>query len=287
MAVIETPVVARAQSDAGYVDWAAILAGAVVAMAISALFLAFGSAIGLSLTEIDTAANSSATWIIIAVALWLIWVQLSGLMGGSYVAGRMRRRIGDAQPSEVSVRDGMHGLLVWAVALLAGTLLTVHLAASGARGLTSLGSSAANAVAQSANGEGIASRLLRPAPTPEGAAAQPNPAPAQTGPDPMAEIARIIVANPDFNFEEDDKAYVASLIAQRTGLPAAEARTRLDETLNTLAATADRARRMGIIGAFLAAASLLVGAMASWWAATKGGDHRDQGLDHSRYALWR
>jgi hypothetical protein len=286
MVVLETPAAARSVVESGYVDWPAIIAGAVVAMAVSALFLAFGSAIGLSFTEIDTARNSSAAWVVIAMAIWLIWVQLSGLIGGSYVTGRLRRRIGDAQSTEVAVRDGMHGLLVWAVSLLAGALLAAYLASLGASSLASFGASGATALTQSTNGQAIAERLLRPAPTAEGVAAPPA-AVTQPGLDPAAEIGRILISNPDFTIEEDDKAYVASLIARRTGLAPAEARTRLDQTLADLAAAADRARRIGIIAAFLTAATLLVGAMASWWAATKGGEHRDQGLDHSRYVIWR
>lgn len=41
-----------------------------------------------------------------------------------------------------------------------------------------------------------------------------------------------------------------------------------------------------IIG-FIAAASLLISAVAAWWAADLGGDHRDRAVDFSRYGGWR
>ena len=40
---------------------------------------------------------------------------------------------------------------------------------------------------------------------------------------------------------------------------------------------AETARRTGIIAAFLTAASLLVSAIGAYWAAQKGGNHRDKG----------
>ncbi len=106
--------VSIAAGDPGhYVDWGAIIAGAFVAAAISLVFLAFGSAVGLSLTSLQASASVSAAGIVIAAALWLLWVQVSSFIGGHYIAGRLRRRIGDALPHEVEVRDGSHGLIVW------------------------------------------------------------------------------------------------------------------------------------------------------------------------------
>jgi hypothetical protein len=52
-------------------------------------------------------------------------------------------------------------------------------------------------------------------------------------------------------------------------------------------ARAGQARRLGVLMAFITAASLLISAVAGWWAATKGGEHRDDAVDHSRYLHWR
>ena len=103
-----------------YVDWGSIIAGAFVAVAASTIFLAFGSAIGLSMTSFQSTSAASATGLAVAGALWLLWVQVSSFAGGGYIAGRMRRQIGDGKPHEVEMRDGVHGLIVWAVGVVLG-----------------------------------------------------------------------------------------------------------------------------------------------------------------------
>ena len=52
---------------------------------------------------------------------------------------------------------------------------------------------------------------------------------------------------------------------------------RLAEELKAEAArVAENARRAGVLAAFLTAASLLVSGAAAFWAAQKGGNHRDK-----------
>jgi hypothetical protein len=81
----------------------------------------------------------------------------------------------------------------------------------------------------------------------------------------------------------DDRAHVAQLVAARTGLSQSDAEKRVDEVLAKADAAvrtaAERARRAGVLLAFLTAASLLAAAAASWWAARLGGRHRDQGVE--------
>jgi len=69
-------------SDASYIDWAAILAGAVFALALSILLMSFGASLGLSLTSPYEGEGLSAVWATIAVGIWFAWV--NGL--------RLRRR---------------------------------------------------------------------------------------------------------------------------------------------------------------------------------------------------
>src|SRR5690554_538196 len=113
----------RAADTSSYVDWPAILAGAVTAAAISVVLLTFGSAIGLSLTNPFGREGVSLFWIAIAMAIWVIWVQVSALMIGGYLTGRMRRRNHDATEHESDIRDGFHGLLVWGTAVLISGIL--------------------------------------------------------------------------------------------------------------------------------------------------------------------
>ena len=84
-----------------------------------------------------------------------------------------------------------------------------------------------------------------------------------------------------------DKTYLVQQIATRSGLSSADSEKRLDETITTLRAQAESARKYGIIIAFLTAASLLISAAAAWWAAISGGKHRDDAVDHSHLTRWR
>ena len=92
----------------------------------------------------------------------------------------------------------------------------------------------------------------------------------------------------------DDKAYLTAQIAARSGVSADEAVKRVDSTMSMIAAetakakqAAETARKIGILVAFLTAASLAVSAAAAWWAAGKGGNHRDAGTDLSHLTAWR
>jgi hypothetical protein len=88
----------------------------------------------------------------------------------------------------------------------------------------------------------------------------------------------------------DDKAYVAHLVATRTGLSQTDAEKRVNEVLAAAEAAvktaAEKARKAGVLLAFLTAASLLAGAAAASWAARLGGQHRDQGVEF-RYLIRR
>lgn len=255
----------EAVNPSHYVDWGSIIAGAFVAVAVSTVFLAFGSAIGLSMTSFQSTNAASATGLAVAGALWLLWVQVSSFAGGGYIAGRMRRRIGDAKPHEVEMRDGTHGLIVWAVALAFGIILTGLLAVSGLSG-----------AAKTINTDYYVEKLVR------------NNAALQSAvPTDNSLIALVLAKNLTFKtFDTDDKTYLVREISTRSGLGAPEAEKRLDETITILKSQADTARRFGILIAFLTAASLLVSAAAAWWAATMGGKHRDESTDHSRFTRW-
>lgn len=330
----DVTVVTSGSSDHhSYVDWPAIIAGIVIASAISVLLLTFGSAIGLSLADFDARDGASPVFIAIVAALWLLLVQVSSFMAGGYVSGRMRRRAGDATPHEVDVRDGMHGLLVWAGAVVLG----VFLASSGLTNLMntvgSVASTATEAASNVAGGvAGEAAEALDPnayfvdtlfrAPAQAGGAAAPatpaaEPAPA-AGATPPADAAAPATpaavtttapttastpaANRDMEalrgeasrillnsvtsgeVPEQDRTYLAQLVAQNTEMSPEEAQARVDEVLTNVQQARDQAtqaaetaRKTAVLAAFLIAAALLVSAVAAYWAAHKGGQHRDEG----------
>jgi len=108
--------------DGSYVDWSAALAGTVVATAIAFVFTTFGAALGLSFIT-PYSGEGSATAALVAVGTWMLWTTISSFMVGGYITGRMRRRVDQASADEVSVRDGIHGLAVWGVAVLIGAVV--------------------------------------------------------------------------------------------------------------------------------------------------------------------
>ena len=75
-----------------------------------------------------------------------------------------------------------------------------------------------------------------------------------------------------------DRAYLGQLVAQRTGVPQPEAEKRVTEALNTAREAANKTRRAAILAGFVTAAALVVSFGAAWWAAMKGGQHRDQSV---------
>lgn len=297
--VITTPTVAAVDDNRSYMDWPAIFAGTLLATAISLVLLTFGSAIGLSATSAFEGEGMSLMWFAIAAGLWLMWVQISAFVAGGYLTGRMRRRFHDASEHESDIRDGSHGLTVWAV----GTLLGAFIAYAGISGAVSTAVTAAGTAAGAAvTAAGSAAeaidpnallidRLMRPgasAPAAD-AAAGTQPAAPQAGAqgdmgESRGEIGRIIVsALGDGEIDEGDKQYLINSVAARAGIPPEEATQRVDQVIEQARqieadarAAADQARRMGMIAAFLTAASLFISAVGAYYGATLGGNHRDK-----------
>lgn len=108
--------------EGSYVDWSSIFAGAAVATCIAFIFSTFGAALGLTLVS-PYAGEGSAVAAAIAVGSWMLWTTISSFMAGGYITGRMRRRMDGASADEVGIRDGVHGLTVWAVGVLVGAVL--------------------------------------------------------------------------------------------------------------------------------------------------------------------
>ncbi len=275
--IIETSGTAGEQS---YVDWPAIIAGIVLASAISLTFIAFGSAVGLNFVDFNAREGASPIFIGIAAALWFLWIHISSFMAGGYLAGRLRRRYYDATEHESDLRDGAHGLLVWAGALVVSAIVTAAGAGAVGNMVGSTLSTATTAASNVAEGAGEAMdpnayfvdtlfRSDRPA------------ADAATARD---EAGRILAqaALGDGTVPEEDRAYLAQSVAANTGLAPDQAQARVDQAIANVEAARQEAveaarvaRNTAIIAAFLLAAASLVSAIAAYWAAQKGGNHRD------------
>ena len=89
---VSPTVVEDQNAAASAVSWAAVIAGAVAAVAITLLLVALGTGIGLSSVSPWSSSNPSATTFTLLAAVWLIIVQwLSSGLGG-YLAGRLRTK---------------------------------------------------------------------------------------------------------------------------------------------------------------------------------------------------
>jgi hypothetical protein len=282
--VIVAAAPAAKADTSSYVDWPAVIAGIVIASAISLVLLTFGSAIGLNFVNFHAGPDVPLIWIAIAAGTWLLWVEVSSFMAGAYVTGRLRRRHFDATEDEADVRDGAHGLLVWGGALVIGGLIAVGGISAAANAVGAAASTLTSAAATVADDAGSAidpnayfvDQLFRPAAT-----ATTPPAADTTGI--RAEAGRIIAQGAIAGSVSDpDKAYLAQVVSTNTGLTAEEANARVTEVITAVdqakaeaAAAAETARKTGVVAAFLTAASLLVSAVGAYWAAQMGGNHRD------------
>ncbi|MCW5722270.1 MAG: hypothetical protein KIS86_14105 [Devosia sp.] len=274
LAVVSTD---TGRDSASYVDWAAIFAGIVFASAVSLLFISFGSAIGLNMVGFQAREGAPPILIGIAAASWFLWVQISSFMAGGYLTGRLRRRHFDATEDESDMRDGAHGLVVWAGAMVVGAVLAVGGVGAVANAVGSAASTAAIAASNVAEdavdpNAYFVDTLFRSAQPVDAAVARD-------------EAGRIFTqaALGNGTVTAEDRAYLASLVAANTGLTPEEAQARADQVIANVEAArqqaieaARMARNTAIIAAFLLAASSLVSAIGAYWAAQKGGNHRDK-----------
>lgn len=292
MAIVESRPATTAvitDDDRSYVDWPAIIAGAVLATAISFVMLTFGSGIGLSMASFETGGGAPAFWFAVVAALWLLWVQVSSFLAGGYLTGRLRKRHHDATEHESDIRDGSHGLVMWG----AGVILAAAIAFAGLGGVLGAAGTAVGAIgsgvgavteeiADRFEGEGLlVDRLLRAGPR----ATQPVPGEIR------GEIGRILLASAaEGELDAADREYLVSVVSARAGIPPEEAEARIDQIVaqaNQIEAearaAAETTRIFGVLAAFLTAATLMIGAAAAYFAATLGGKHRDS---NTVFAEW-
>jgi len=229
----------------------------------------------------------------LTAAIWLIVTQWLSAAVGGYIAGRLRTRWIGTHTHEIFFRDTAHGLITWAVA----TIFVAALLAASAFSSAGAAGHAASEMAQA--GMAAAGRGMRPAPMaapPSGVSPADSyeidrllrpanaGASAQAGPDLKAEVSRII-ANAALagGMPDGDRAYLAVLVAARTGVSQAEAQKRVDDFVSSVqnAATkakeaADTARKAAAQAAIYLALSLLVGAFIASVSAAIGGRLRDE-----------
>jgi hypothetical protein len=276
----DLPVPVRADLEAPgphYLRWSPILAGAIVAAALSFVLLAFGSALGFAVASPSSSWRDTSSALALLGGLWLVLTSLASFGLGGYLAGRLRSSWSAAIPHEVEFRDGIHGLLVWGLAIIIGVLLAFAAARP-------------------------APVAARPDPTtPTASTAEPLLAfeldrlfrsdrrPADVGNDPeiRAQAARIITSGLGHTgMAADDRAYLVRLVEMRTGLPHPEAENRVTQVIAQASDAIARARRGAVILAFMIGASLMLGAAVAWLMAALGGEHRDGAVAPHFWRRW-
>jgi hypothetical protein len=278
MAMTETVAVIEGD-DASYLEWRPIIAGAFVAAALSFVLVAFQAAIGMA------TASPAPTWRDASIALWVlsgfyaILVALFSFGLGGYVTGRMRAPLkGEATDDAVEFRDGVHGVLAWALATLIGALLALALAQSATR-------LAAPSAGSAGPGATLAAENTLPYELDQLFRAERRPADVDMTYS-RAEAGRILLTAAGHNgVSAEDRAYLNRLVASRTDLGAPEAEARVNAIVARAHEALRRARATGVIVGFMTAAALLIGAAAAWFGACAGGHHRDTGTP-PRMSRW-
>src|SRR4051794_30134913 len=155
---------------ASFVEWGAVIAGAFLAAAISFVLLTFGAAIGLSAVSPWPNSGASAKVIASLAVFWAMAQQIGSIMVGGYVAGRMRSRWHEPG-HEAEFRDGLHGALVWAVAVLLSALLVFMTAGVAASTGADIAGKAVGSVASSSDPmDAVLDTMLGPTATAQAAA---------------------------------------------------------------------------------------------------------------------
>ena len=272
-------------------SWGGIIAGVFTATAVTFVFIALGSGIGLSLASPFSASPSAGTLTVLG-AVWLVFAQAVGFATGGYVAGRLRREPMPVHTSETNFRDAASGLVVWAIGVVVTSILlaaAAEKAGSAAATTATVGAAAAGVAGASSQSSPIdyfTDTLLRTtpqAPSAAGGAAAGGAAATATVPDDRAmhaQVGRILTtAVAATTIAPDDRTYLAQIVSARTGMSMDDAQKRVDDVVSRARASvtqaADTARKAGAYLSFWTFMSLLFGAACATLGGMLGGDLRD------------
>jgi len=254
--------------------WPAIFAGALLAATLAMVLHSFAAAIGLAVSSTaPTWRDSSfALWLLSGIYLVLVAVAAYGV--GGYLAGWIRAWSGAADEGAAAndTTNGIHGLLVWAVAtLISALIVAATVLVSSSLAAPSGGNAGPNA---SVGGEKIIAydidRLFRT----DGRYPQTDYARARSEADRI-----LLTASSHSGVSTEDRQYLTRLVSAQTNLSAADAERRVDATIVRARDNINRARRSAVILAFMAGAAALLGAVVAWFATATGAKHaQDQSL---------
>jgi hypothetical protein len=245
----------------------------------------------------------------VSAILWLTFTQVVAAGTGGYLAGRLRTKWIAVHTDEVYFRDTAHGFLAWAVASLVTAALLTSVIGSIVNGGVQAGASVAGRIATTtgvAGSEIVKSNsndpmgyfidsLFRkdiisaadPMVSAEGVVMlgnTPEPVIARS----ELEVTRIFLNTLQTeSLPADDIRYVGKIVSQHTGLSQSAAEKRVIDTYTRAQVklrdaeaaakeVADKSRKASAYAALWLFISLLMGAFVASFAATYGGQQRDQ-----------
>jgi hypothetical protein len=267
MTIVEPVAVITEEEQTSYMQWGPAVAGALAAAALAFVLHTFAAAIGLAVSSSAPTWRDSSLILQLLSGLYLVFAAILAFGVGGYLAGRMRSPIAGSD-DEIEFRDGSNGILVWSIAIVLTVLMTWAAAQSVAR--VAAPSAGSPGAAQSVAGENLIAydldQLFRADRRPQNV----DLAYARS------EASRILLtAAGHAGITPDDRAYLIRLTAANTGLQPPEAERRVDIAIVQARDNIRKARRAGVILAFMAGAAALLGAAVAWFAACTGGQHRD------------
>ena len=260
-------------------SWSSIIAGALFAAALAFILHSFAAALGLAVSSAAPTWRDASFALVLLSGLYLVVVAVLTYGLGGYLAARIRSPSTETPTIDADYRDGVHGLLTWALAtVLTGLLLVIAAQALPRLAAPSAGSAGP---ATSVAGENIIAfdldRLFR------GGERRPQVDMERV----RAEAARILLTvSGHEGMRADDRAELVRLVSATTGLSSADADRRVTEVSGQAKRNIDRARRSAVLLAFMAGAAALLGAAAAWFAAIEGGAHRDSRSPIPHYLDW-
>jgi len=279
------------ESAISAVSWAAVIAGAVIAAALSLALFAGGTGLGFLSISPWSGEGATAPAIGIGLIVWMLATQVVAYGIGGYVAGRLRTKWVDVHSDEVYFRDTAHGFLVWALSAVVSAVLLGASIATLASGVARAGASmaagagtAATAAAAAGGGDAMAQvqgyfsdALLR--------SERPDAVSDRNGA--REEVGRIVAMSvARGSMTGEDRDYVVKVVAAQTGMDPAAAQRRVEQAVQNVKQAADdakqkakeaadQARKAAAAFALWGFASMLIGAFVASLAATWGGRRRD------------
>jgi hypothetical protein len=257
------------EANSSGVSWGAVIGGAFVAAAFYLILLALGAGFGLSAVSPWSNVGASASTVTAVAIAWLILIEIIASALGGYLTGRLRTKWTLIHTDEVYFRDTANGFLAWAVALVLSVSFLTSAAAAMVGHIAQADAARQTATGAATGGDPDAyfvDRLFR--------ADRVGP---QSGDDSLqAEAGRIFVNGlRQSDMPAGDQAYLARLVAARTGIPEPDAQKRVSDVVSEARQAEDTARKATahlLLWSFLA---LLMGAFSASYAATVGGRQRD------------